>query len=148
MSQRPPNPESSKNPSTTELATKRTELAKYRNRAAADRTLMAWMRTCLSLIGFGFGIPTLIHTLQRSTLGQKMDFQPEKASIILGLAFITTGLFGMSTALMAHYKMLKSIAEDNYIYDNKVFDSTSIASVALLCIGIVSFIAIVVQILV
>ncbi|MDJ0594930.1 MAG: DUF202 domain-containing protein [Pleurocapsa sp. MO_226.B13] len=155
MSQKNPKPEPQKNPSTTELATKRTdlaerrtELAKFRNRAAADRTLMAWMRTCLSLIGFGFGIPTLVYTLQKSTIGQDMDLKPERASIILGLAFITTGLFGMSTALMTHYRMLKSIAEDNYTYDNKVFDSTAIASVALLCIGLVSFIAVVIQILV
>src|SRR5882757_2706696 len=33
-----------------------TELTKERNRLAADRTLMAWIRTSLSLIGFGFGI--------------------------------------------------------------------------------------------
>ena len=32
------------------------EFAKERNRAAAERTLMAWIRTALSLIGFGFGI--------------------------------------------------------------------------------------------
>jgi putative membrane protein len=32
-----------------------TELTKERNRLAADRTLMAWIRTSLSLIGFGFG---------------------------------------------------------------------------------------------
>jgi putative membrane protein len=33
-----------------------TELTKERNRLAAGRTLMAWIRTALSLIGFGFGI--------------------------------------------------------------------------------------------
>src|SRR5215468_8489059 len=33
-----------------------TELTKERNRLAADRTLMAWIRTSLSLIAFGFGI--------------------------------------------------------------------------------------------
>ena len=32
------------------------ELAKERSRQASDRTLMAWVRTSLSLIGFGFGI--------------------------------------------------------------------------------------------
>ena len=148
MSQQHPQPEPQKNLSTTELAHQRTELAKYRNRAAADRTLMAWMRTCLSLIGFGFGIPTLIHTLQASALGKELEIKPERTSIILGLAFITTGLFGMSTALMSHYKMLKSIAEDHYTYDNKVFDSTAATAVALLCIGIASFIAVVINVLV
>lgn len=34
---------------------KATELTKERNRLAADRTLMAWIRTALSLIGFGSG---------------------------------------------------------------------------------------------
>ena len=38
---------------TTDVAT---ELARERDREAADRTLMAWIRTSLSLIGFGFGI--------------------------------------------------------------------------------------------
>ncbi len=32
------------------------ELAKERSRQASDRTLMAWVRTSLSLIGFGFAI--------------------------------------------------------------------------------------------
>ncbi len=32
-----------------------TELARERNREAADRTLLAWIRTGLSLIGFGVG---------------------------------------------------------------------------------------------
>jgi len=47
MNEPPINPEMSKQLSNNDLAADRTELAKYRSRAAADRTLMAWIRTCL-----------------------------------------------------------------------------------------------------
>ncbi len=70
MSQKNSNTSSSQNISTTDLAEQRTDLAKYRSRAATDRTLMAWMRTSLSLIGFGFGIPTLVRTIDQTTVGQ------------------------------------------------------------------------------
>ncbi|MEI8250374.1 MAG: DUF202 domain-containing protein, partial [Synechococcus sp. ELA057] len=35
-------------------------LARQRNRDAAERTLMAWIRTCLSLISFGFGLDKIV----------------------------------------------------------------------------------------
>ena len=41
----------------------RNELARERNRAAADRTLLAWIRTALSLIGFGFGIDRIVNVV-------------------------------------------------------------------------------------
>jgi putative membrane protein len=44
------------------------ELAKERNREAAERTLMAWIRTSLSLISFGFGVDKIIGAINRSRL--------------------------------------------------------------------------------
>ena len=35
------------------------ELARERNREAADRTLLAWIRTSLAMISLGFGIERL-----------------------------------------------------------------------------------------
>lgn len=43
-----------------------TELAKERNRAAEERTLMAWIRTSLALIGFGFGIDRIVAAIHQS----------------------------------------------------------------------------------
>jgi len=44
------------------------ELVKERTREAADRTLMAWIRTCLTLIAFGFGIAKLRDALVQAGL--------------------------------------------------------------------------------
>lgn len=42
------------------------ELAKERNRTPAERTLMAWIRTCLSLISFGFGIDRILVAIHQA----------------------------------------------------------------------------------
>ena len=49
------------------------ELAKERNRAAAERTLMAWIRTALSLIGFGFGIGKFAAYMDEAGLNRPVD---------------------------------------------------------------------------
>ena len=143
MSEKNFNPSSSQNPSTTDLAQQRTDLAKYRSRAAADRTLMAWMRTSLSLIVFGFGIPTLVTTIAKTQIGQYIDTQTY--SIIFGLAFIAVGIFSLLTALRVHYNMLKLIANETYTYDKRTFDATAIAALSLLLIGLASFIAVLLE---
>ncbi len=143
MSQKNSNTSSSQNISTTDLAEQRTDLAKYRSRAAADRTLMAWMRTSLSLIGFGFGIPTLVRTIAQTQVGQYIDTQTY--SIIFGLAFIAVGSFSLLTALRAHYSALKLIANETYTYDKKTFNTTAIAALSLLSIGLASFIAVLLE---
>jgi len=119
------------------------ELAKDRTRAAADRTLMAWMRTSLSLISFGFGIPTIVRAIEQTQI--KHDINPERLSGIVGLAFIAVGVFGLATALNAHHRALQAIALDHYTYDRKASNATRMAAISLLSIGLVSFIGIIIK---
>ncbi|WP_228041637.1 YidH family protein [Planktothrix mougeotii] len=141
MNQPPNNSETHKQLSTNELAEDRTELAKYRSRAAADRTLMAWIRTSLSLIGFGFGIPTIVRTIEQTRLTPRLD--PVRFSVIVGLAFIGTGMLGMALGLREHRQLLQQIESDRYTYETS--RSAEIIGVALLVIGFISFIGVIVK---
>jgi putative membrane protein len=140
MSQPPLNSETPNKPSTNDLAAERTELAKYRSCAAADRTLMAWIRTSLSLIGFGFGIPTIVKAIEHIS---RPNLNPVRFSVIVGLAFIGTGMLAMALGLREHRQLLKKIQSDRYTYETS--HSAEIIGVALLVIGLVSFIGVVIR---
>lgn len=118
-----------------------TELAKFRTRAAADRTLMAWIRTALSLIGFGFGIPTIVKTIEATRVGPHIN--PHHTSVIVGLSFIGVGMFAMVAALTEHRQMLKQIQSDRYIYESSKM--AEIVGVALLLIGVISFVGVLIK---
>ncbi len=143
MSLEPINSETPKQPSTNDLAADRTELAKYRSRAAADRTLMAWIRTSLSLIGFGFGIPTIVRAIENTDLNLSHHLDPIRFSVIVGLSFIGTGMLGMALGLSEHHRLLKQIQNNRYTYETS--DSVQIIGVALLVIGLISFVGVVIK---
>ncbi|MGI0486650.1 YidH family protein [Pantanalinema rosaneae CENA516] len=117
------------------------ELAKERTRAAADRTLMAWIRTSLSLIGFGFGIPTIVRTLEATRVGAY--FNPHHVTNAVGLAFISIGMFAIATALKEHHYMLKRIQSDRFMYSSS--RTTEIVGFALLLVGLVSFLGVLIK---
>jgi len=118
-----------------------TELAKERNRAAEERTLMAWIRTSLSLIGFGFGIQSIVAAIQQS-LGGAVN--PVRLTRILGLSFIALGTFAMLYAALDHRDQLKRIQRNDLVYVHRHSPSLVVAYV-LAFLGTVAFIGILIS---
>lgn len=113
------------------------QLAKERNRAAAERTLMAWIRTCLTLISFGFGIDTIVSAILRiEGLGQ---VDPVRLSRLLGLAFVGLGTYAMLSAALEHQQELRHIQrEEEYLYRPRPSLGLKVA-IALIVIGVIAF---------
>jgi putative membrane protein len=118
-----------------------TELAKERNRAAEERTLMAWIRTALSLIGFGFGIDRIVATIQQS-YGDAVN--PVRLTRILGLSFIALGTFAMLYAAFDHREQLRRIQRNDLIYLHRHSPSLVVAYI-LAVLGCVAFIGILIS---
>ena len=121
-------------PKTTNIAT---ELAKERSRAAAERTLMAWIRTGLSLISFGFGIAKFVPILER-TSGLSM-------AQIVGLSFIALGILSMILAMYQHRRELRHILQVEYVFKPRLSLGSLVAALVIL-IGILSFVIVVIKI--
>lgn len=120
-----------------------TELAKERNRAAAERTLMAWIRTCLSLISFGFGVDRIVTALQKSTVYEYID-DPLHVTRILGLSFIGIGTCAIILAALEHRQELQHIADEKYRYKSRLSLAFFVA-ISIFVTGLFAFVGIVIK---
>ena len=93
------------------------ELAKQRNRDAAERTLMAWIRTCLSLISFGFGLYKIIAAIDRAAASG--DVQAQRGVQLVAAGFVLTGVLAMVGATIQYRRELRSLHHNDYVYRDK-----------------------------
>ena len=82
-----------------------TRLAIERTFIAHERTQMAWVRTALSLISFGFTIAKLFEVL-REKLGNK---GPVLGPRVVGILMISMGLFSMIIADVLHRQAIQRL---------------------------------------
>jgi putative membrane protein len=95
-------------PSSLELAEARTDLAFERSRLASDRTTMGYMRTAVSLIGFGFSIPALFKVL---TDVPGLENAPVERARFIGVFMLVLAVFMLSTAILQQVLFLRRLAQ-------------------------------------
>ena len=84
------------------------DLGYDRTRMSADRTLMAWIRTSVSMISFGFTIYKFFIYLQESDVlsGQLPMYGPRN----LGLGLVGLGTFLLALAIVEHFLYLRTLS--------------------------------------
>ena len=113
-----------------------TELAKTRNRAAAERTTLAWIRTALALISFGFGLDKIISAIRNA--GGEGNTSQYVGVQLMSMGFIGVGIFTLLIAMRQHKRELIRLRSDPYLYRDE--PSLSIATAtAVLVIGVLAF---------
>lgn len=79
------------------------------NKLAAGRTLMAWVRTCLSMIGFGFFIYTFFQLMAERGMVAALRSQAPRN---LGLVLAGLGTSVMVVAVVQYWSYVKNLRAD------------------------------------
>jgi putative membrane protein len=118
------------------------ELAKERNRAAAERTMTSWIQNSIALIGFGIAFERIFNALNET-----LPANPPAVNIIvseaIGLGAIGFGLFILWTAVIGYLKAIQRLEQEDYLYRTERFSSLFlIMAGSIILFGVISLIAI------
>jgi putative membrane protein len=120
-----------------------------RTRLSVERTMMSWIRTAVSLIGFGFAIVQFFERLQEMT-GVRAASYP-KAPQYLGLALIASGILALVISIWQYRWTIRymwnspftPIAGMRASATNEQMQSPVVAvAILLTCIGLFAFFAV------
>jgi putative membrane protein len=92
-----------------ELALERTNMAVFRTTASYDRTLMAWVRTCVSLISFGFTIYKFFQAFVEKGIQPTFGLLGPRELGIIMLALGFTSLFFATVQNQLQFQRLKKL---------------------------------------
>lgn len=117
-----------------------------RTRLGIERTFMAWVRTAISLIGFGFTIVQFFQHLPQMQGAAARPMRPE-APRDLGLALIGSGILSLAVAIWQYRQQLNYLWHDQFRaiagFDEKPHRTPLfLAGIVLLLIGLFAFISV------
>ena len=116
-----------------------------RTRLAVERTLMAYLRTSVSLIGFGFGIVQFFDRLEQMPGANPARF-PEAARD-LGLALIFCGVMAAIISVYEYRWMIRYLWSETFVSiaglrNDKMQTPLYATTIVLILIGIFAFFAV------
>jgi putative membrane protein len=116
-----------------------------RTRLALERTMMAWLRTAVSLIGFGFAIVQFFERMQQMP-GVRPAEHPD-APLYLGLALIFCGVLALIISVWQYWWTIRYLWAGSFAAlagmtrEGKQSPIIAVA-VLLICIGVFAFSAV------
>jgi putative membrane protein len=119
------------------LAKKHTDWAIFNTRFASERTLMAALRTALSLISFGFTIYKFFESVHTTAGTSPLRVNGPRR---LGITLVAIGIFVLVFGALQHWHYLKELRRETNL--SFPFSISLVASVLLAITGIVVFVTI------
>jgi putative membrane protein len=116
-----------------------------RTRLSLERTMMSWLRTAVSLIGFGFAIVQFFERLQQMP-GARPAYAPN-APQYLGLALISCGILALLISVYQYWWTVRYLWGGSFAaiagMKKEGMQSPILAVAAfLICIGLFAFFAV------
>jgi putative membrane protein len=116
-----------------------------RTRLSLERTLMSWVRTAVSLIGFGF---TIVQFFER--LGGMEGIEPAmrpQAPRYLGLALIAAGVLSLLISVWQYHTVIHYLRSGEFkaisgLGERPMHTPLYVVSIALIFIGLFAFVAV------
>ncbi|MEL7224296.1 MAG: DUF202 domain-containing protein [Cyanobacteria bacterium J06576_12] len=109
---------------------------RQREHQANERTFLAWLRTSISLIGFGFAIARFGIFLQQLNPTQAVTDTPVFSSRLIGISLVGFGVFSIILAAWRYNQAFLQIERGRYKPNRSVIWilSAMVTALGLLCI--------------